>query len=126
MPGRSSGASARDRAIEGWLCEVCDHLIIRLVVVDGGGVGEQDVVRRGVRLPARVAAVAAAERRGAPVRRVRAQHELELGDQVRLVERRPEPDTITESLEAHVRVIPKLLPENEKCIRKYRINLSGS
>jgi len=74
-------------------------------------VGHYDVVRRGVGLPVRVAAVAAAERRGAAVGRVRAQHVHELGEQVGLVERRPEPHPVAERPEAHVRVVLELLPE---------------
>jgi len=86
------------------------RLVVVLVVADGGGVGHDDVVRRGVRLPVRVAAVAAAERRRAVAGRVRAQHVLELGEQVGLVERRPEPHPVAERPEADVRVVRVLLP----------------
>lgn len=93
------------------------HLVLVLVGADGGGVGQYDVVRRDVGLPVRVAAVAVAERRGAVVGRVRAQHVLELGEQVGLVERRPELDPVAELPEAHVRVVLELLPEFHHQVR---------
>jgi hypothetical protein len=87
------------------------HLIVLLVAADGFGVGEYDVVRRGVGLPVGVAAVAAAERRGAVVGREGAQHVHVLAHQVGLVERRPEPDPVAERPEAHVGEVHVLLPE---------------
>jgi hypothetical protein len=58
----------------------------------------------------RVPAAASPERRRAALRRAPPQHVRELGEQVRLVERRPELDPVTKRLEAHVRVVIKLLP----------------
>lgn len=95
------------------------HLVLLLVAADGGGVGHDDVVRRHVRLPVRVAAVAAAERRRAVVGRVHAQHVLELGRQVGLVERRPEPHPVAERREADVRVVLVLLPAYITYIRAF-------
>lgn len=73
--------------------------------------GHYDVVRRDVGLPVRVAAVAVAERHGAVVGRVPAQHVLELGHQVGLVERRPELHPVAERLEADIGVVLELLPD---------------
>lgn len=86
------------------------HLIVPLVVVDGGGVRHDHVMGGDIGLPARVAAVAVPERRGAVLGRVVAQHVGELGEEVGLVERGPELDPVAERLEAHVRVVIKLLP----------------
>ena len=71
-----------------------------------------------VGLPVRVAAITVPERPGAVLGRVHAQHVGELGEEVGLVERGPELDPIAERLEAHVRVVIKLLPvKEEKLIR---------
>lgn len=108
------------RAKKAVLCDrarrsvVDGHLVILLVVVDGGGMGQQDVMSRDVGFPARVAAVASTERRGAVVGRVLAQQIGELGEQVRLVERRPVLDPVAERPEAHVRVVVELLSGKKK------------
>lgn len=73
--------------------------------------GQYDVVRGDVGLPVRVAAVAFAEGWGAVVGRVVAEHVHELGHQVGLVERRPEPDPVAERPEADVGEVSVLLPE---------------
>jgi isopentenyl diphosphate isomerase/L-lactate dehydrogenase-like FMN-dependent dehydrogenase len=87
-------------------------LVIPLVVVDGGRMGHDDVVGCDIGFPVGVAAIAGPKRRGAVVGRVLAQQVGELGEQVGLVERRPELDPVTERLEAHVRVVVELLPAN--------------
>ena len=46
--------------------------------------------------------------------RVVGQHVGELGEQVGLVEGGPEPDPVAERLEAHIRVVIKLLPVKEQ------------
>jgi hypothetical protein len=88
-------------------------LVIPLVVVDSGGMGHDDVVGCDIGFPVGVAAIAGPERCGAVVGRVLAEQVGELGEQVGLVERRPELDPVTERLEAHVRVVVELLPANK-------------
>jgi hypothetical protein len=94
------------------------YLIVLLVVVDSCGMRHEDVVSRDVGFPLGVSVVAVAERCGAAFRRVQAQHVRELGECVGLIERRPELDPITKRLEAHVRVVIKLLPDKKRVLSR--------
>jgi hypothetical protein len=86
------------------------YLKILLVVLDSHGMRHEDVVSRDIGFPVRVPAATSPKRCRTMVRRAQPQHVRELGEQVRLVERRPELDPVTKRLEAHVRVVIKLLP----------------
>jgi hypothetical protein len=83
----------------------------------------EDVVSRDIGFPLGVPIVAVAERRGAAFRRVQAQHVRELGEHVGLIERCPELDPITKRMEAHVRVVIKLLPDKKRVLSRINHNL---
>jgi len=78
------------------------YLVLPPVYLDGGGVGQDDVVGGGVGLRLGVAAGAGAERRRAPGRRVGAEHVARQHGDVGLVEGGPVPDAVAERREADV------------------------
>jgi hypothetical protein len=83
------------------------YLVLGLVDLDGGGVGQDDVVRGDVGLGVGVAPGAGA--RASP-RRVGAEHVAPGDRDVGLVEGGPVPDAVAERREAHVRQVAEVAP----------------
>jgi len=91
-------------------CGSVDYLVLPLVNLDGGGVGQDDV-RGEVGLGAGVAAGAGAVRWRAALGRVGAEHVALAHDDVGLVEGNPVLDAVAERREAHVGEVAEVAPD---------------
>jgi len=87
------------------------YLVLPLVNLDGGGVGQDEVVRGEVGLGAGVAAGAGAVRRRAALGRVGAEQVALARDDVGLVEGDPVLDAVAERREAHVGEVAEVAPD---------------